>query len=91
MLGLDWWIWGALCLGVGALNTVFYPRDAVWKAGPVAALVIRWVHPLVWLLPAVSFFVRSAPGNEGVANWIAAIAGFFYLGFALTLARARRS
>ena len=91
MLGLDWWVWGVLCLGVGAVNTVFYPRTAVRKAGPVAAVVIRWVHPLLWLLLAVSFFIRGAPGGEGVANGIAAAAGFSYLGFVLTLARARRS
>ncbi len=91
MLGLEWWIWGVFCLGVGALNTAFYPRDAVRKGGPVAAVVIRWMHPLLWLLLAVSFFVRSTPGGEGVANGIAAAAGVLYLAFVLTLARARRS
>lgn len=92
MLGIDWWIWGVLCLGVGALNTVFYPRHAVRKAGPVAAVIIRWVHPVVWLLLAVSFFVRGTPGREGVANGIAAVAGVLYLSFllTLTLTRARR-
>jgi len=89
LLGLPWTFWGVACLAVGVINTIFYPRAIVASALPLQAFIIRWAHPFLWVLLAISCFLRSSPRFTGIANILAASAGIIYLAFIVAMISAR--
>src|SRR5207245_8390913 len=56
--------------------------DLAFKPGldGMTAIALRWLHPLVWLVLAVSFLVRGA-GTQGAANVLALLGGITYACF----------
>jgi hypothetical protein len=98
LFGVPWVAWGGLCLLVATVYTAIWPRPATAGAGRVdpprrrRALrwrrrVLRWGHALVWLLLALSCFLRAAPraGGAGAANLLAGLALAGYAVFLGTL------
>jgi hypothetical protein len=93
-LGIPWLVGAFVCLAVAALYVVIWPRPQVAAARSAwSRLVLRWFHPLVWLLLAGSFFTRatSSAGGAGLAAILAVGALVCYGVFMITLIRARRS
>ncbi len=84
LLGIPDVLWSVAC---GLIATVF---AVIWpirpRAGGNRVLNNRWLHPLVWTLLAVSFFLRSLGDPAGgTANVLAFLAGIVYVGFVATL------
>jgi hypothetical protein len=95
VLGLPWTLWGLLALLVAGVYAVVWPRTgASARLGPVwRLLVLRWFHALVWVLLALSCFIRTdlIPGGSGAANVAALIGLVTYAAFLGTLTIDRRS
>jgi hypothetical protein len=92
-LGIPWFVWGFLCLVVAVIFTVIWPHGKCSdNAGALASIILRWFHALVWVLLAVSFFVRSGQvlGGSGTANVLALLALAVYLIFLGTLLTSSR-
>ena len=81
-LNIPWPIWGLGALVIAGVFAVFVPRaDKVNALQGVGFVIVRWFHSLVWLLLALSFFLRAVE-NETIsrlANPLAALAGLTYL------------
>jgi len=79
-------IWVLLGVGsvvVAGVYTFIWPRP---KPGVMRStssrMVLRWGHAVVWLLLAVSFFMRAVGAEvDGLANLIAFAAGLLYIAF----------
>jgi hypothetical protein len=87
-LGIPMVIWGGLALIVAVIFTVVWPSNKVPASlGGARYLILRWFHALVWILLALSFFVRESPlfGGTGTANILALAALILYLNFMATL------
>ena len=56
----------------------------------MTAIALRWLHPLVWLVLAVSFLVRGA-GTQGAANVLALLGGIPGIALAALAAMALRN
>jgi hypothetical protein len=87
-LGVPMFVWGGLCLVVAIVFTIIWPSNKV--ANDTTALryiVLRWFHALVWVLLALSCFVRGAGifGGDGPANLVALAALPVYLIFMAAL------
>jgi hypothetical protein len=92
-LGVSWFVWGLLCLAVAVIFTVIRPRGKrPGKESALPSLILRWFHVLVWVLLAVSFFLREGKvlGGSGIANVLALLALLVYLIFMGTLLRSSR-
>ncbi len=90
LFGMPWPVLGGLCLAVAAVYTVVWPRpqDPTARARPAwRHLVLRWCHALVWLLLALSCFVRLARslGGPATANILALLALVGYVIFLATV------
>jgi hypothetical protein len=71
------YVWGLLSLGVAIAYSVFWPEARAARLAPgFARFVVRWFHALVWVLLAISFFVRGrgSPGAKVMAD-VLALAG----------------
>lgn len=87
-LGFSWYLWGSLCLIIAAIYTVLWPRAkqgverSLWRH-----IVLRWFHALVWLLLALSCFLRptALPGSRTISNVLAVLALLAYFTFMGTL------
>ncbi len=89
LFGMPWPVLGGLCLVVAAIYTVVWPRprDPTARARPAwRHLVLRWCHALVWLLLALSCFVRPARslGGSATANVLELLALVAYVIFLAT-------
>lgn len=84
-LGISFFVWGGVCLVVAAIWAIFSPSRAVSSAG--AYFILRWFHSLVWLLLALSCFVRGFSPGAGLANLLALAALGMYVVFIATLTR----
>jgi hypothetical protein len=92
-LGVPWFVWGFLCRAVAIIFTVIWPRGKhPGKARALQYLILRWFHALVWVLLAVSFFLRDGKvlGGSATANVLALLALLVYLIFMGTLLRSSR-
>jgi hypothetical protein len=76
---LAWPVLGLGCLIVACVFAAFWPQAQGAGASGLPYLVLRWGHMLVWLLLAISFFVRA--GNSRSANMLALAALLVYLAF----------
>lgn len=87
-LGLPLFVWGGLCLVVALVFTLFWPSGKVGAdTTALRYFVLRWFHALVWLLLALSCFIRGAEilGGAGTANLVALAALPVYLAFLAAL------
>jgi FtsH-binding integral membrane protein len=76
--------WVVVCLALAALYLRAWPRRrAVGLTKGFRYLVLRWFHPLVWLLLAISVAVRAQSGRTPyvVASAIAILALLVYVVF----------
>ena len=92
-LGIPWLIGGVACLVVAVIYALVWPRAQYATAtSNWNRLVLRWFHGLVWLLLAISFFVRGTmPSNSQTIAGVLAFAALISYGtFMFTLIRARR-
>lgn len=81
-LGLPWFVWAALALLVALIYTFVWPHKVVSESAGFRFLVIRWGHPLTWLLLAINFILRGiSPSLNGSANLVAAAGGIVYILF----------
>ena len=78
--GVPWALWGLAALALAAVWTVVWPADRAVGAVGLRFLLLRWGHAAVWLLLALSFFVRGM-GAAGPANLLALAALAVYLAF----------
>jgi len=90
-LNISWWIWGALALAVAGVFVVFVPKaEKVNALQGLTFVIVRWFHSLVWLLLALSFFMRATE-NETLTAWanpVALAGGLVYLLYMVTMLRA---
>ena len=89
-LGLPWTVYGVLALAVAAIYLVvgLRPRTARGASRPAwRGFVLRWFHALIWVLLALSCFIRAAllPGGTIAANVSALLALLLYVIFLGTL------
>jgi hypothetical protein len=92
-LGVSWLVWGLLCFAVAVIFIVIWPRGKrPGKASALQSLILRWFHALVWVLLAVSFFLRGGMilGGPSTANVLALLALVVYLIFIGTVLRSSR-
>ena len=96
-LWLPWTLWGCLGLIGAGVYVMLWPRP---RAGSLTQprptwrhFILRWFHALVWVLLALSCFIRGTllPGGSGVANVLTLLGLAVYLVFFMTLAVDRRS
>ncbi|MEZ4670100.1 MAG: hypothetical protein R3E39_19520 [Anaerolineae bacterium] len=81
-LNIPFAVWGMGALVIAGIFVMFVPRaDVVNKLHGTRFVIVRWFHSLVWLLLALSFFVRGMENESisGLANPLAALAGITYL------------
>ncbi len=87
LFGIAWPVLGGICLVIAAIYVVVWPRPrdaAAARARPAwRHLILRWFHALVWLLLALSCFIRpSRPlGGAATANVLASLALVTYVIF----------
>jgi hypothetical protein len=81
--GLPLPVWGGLCLALAVLFIFLWPANK--QVSGVPYLILRWAHALVWMVLAVSCFVRAwIPRSAGTANVLAFLALPVYLIFVFT-------
>ena len=97
LLGVPLVVWGCLCSLVAAVYLIYSPRpggagrratDTAWRR-----LVLRWFHPLVWLLLGLSFFMWGGyvAGGAALAIVLAVASLITYAVFIGTFIRERKS
>jgi hypothetical protein len=87
-LNIPFPVWGIGALVIAGVFAVFVPRsDKVNVLQGVRFVIVRWFHSLVWLLLALSFFLRAIQNEtiNGLANPLAALAGLTYLVYMMTM------
>jgi hypothetical protein len=90
-LGLPLPIWGEICLTVAIIYLFIWPKPRKGDAPrpPWLQLILRWAHPLVWVMLAGVCFVLPG-GNQGLAQVLALLALLTYAVFMSTLLYERR-
>jgi hypothetical protein len=89
LLGLSWEVWGVVCLAVAIIYSVIRPRSG--RAGSRwRHLVLRGCHALVWVLLALSCFLRASTLPQ-VGSVAAGVALVGYVVFIATLVSVRRT
>jgi hypothetical protein len=93
LLGVSWAVWGGACLLIAAVYTLVWPRPNQVACPPWRRAVLRWAHALVWLVLAVSCFLRGADPSAvtDAANALALLAAVLYLVFIASLALDRKA
>ncbi|HKJ32580.1 MAG TPA: hypothetical protein VKA34_12170 [Balneolales bacterium] len=85
-LDIPWTFWGALCVIIGMVYTLLWPRAVKGvQRSRLQHLVIRWFHSIVWYLLAAACFIRTNPENNTLSNKLALLGLLFYLIFIGTL------
>ncbi|MBX3066190.1 MAG: hypothetical protein KF726_24640 [Anaerolineae bacterium] len=89
-LGQSWAFWGLIALIIAAIFAVFVPaRQRIAGVTGIQFIIVRWFHSLVWLLLAISFFLRSVQSEfaASIADPLAGAAGIVYLIYIVTMMR----
>lgn len=92
-LNISWWIWGILALSVALIFAFFIPQaNKVNALRGMTFIVVRWFHSLVWVLLALSFFLRATQNESAVtlATPINMTAGIVYLIYLMAFTRATK-
>lgn len=88
LLGISYFWWGVICLGVAAAFVFVWPSARVNSATPwLAYWLLRWGHAAVWGFLALACFVRVLGAGSGASQTAALLALVTYLGFLVTLVR----
>ena len=84
LLGLPWVVWAALAFVVAAVFAFVAPGSAGTTG--VQYVVLRWFHPLVWVLLGSSALIRAfaTAGARSAADPVAQLALALYLIFLIT-------
>ena len=85
-LNIPYFVWTVVALNVAGLVVSFWPHKVATETAGFRYFVIRWGHPLAWLLLAVSFSrsVRGiGPELNGGASFLGLSGSFIYLLFIL--------
>ena len=84
LLGLPWVVWAALAFVVAAVFAFVAPGSAGTTG--VHYVVLRWFHPLVWVLLGSSALIRgfATGGARSAADPVAQLALVLYLIFLIT-------
>jgi hypothetical protein len=95
-IGVDflWNALGVLALIVAAVFAVFVPSAKKVNAlQGLTFIIVRWFHSLVWVLLAISFFMRAADNTivNALADPIGLAGGIVYLIYLITFVRATKS
>jgi hypothetical protein len=87
LLGLPWVVWAGLAFAVAAVFVVVAPRAA--GTSGLHHLVLRWFHPLTWVLLGTSALVRGFSGGAAppAADLVAQVALVVYLAYLVTFIR----
>jgi hypothetical protein len=81
-LNLPWFLWATLALIAAVVWVFVWPRKAVTTTTGFRYFVIRWGHPLTWILLAVSFLLRGmGPELNGGSSFLALAGGLMYMVF----------
>jgi hypothetical protein len=82
-----WLIFGLMALCIAGLYAVFVPKkDRVMAAVGWRFFVVRWVHSLIWIVLALSFFLRATP-LAAYADPVALLGGILYVVFIVVFVR----
>jgi hypothetical protein len=83
-LNIPWWIWGSLALVIASIYAFYVPKaESVYATRGFQFVVVRWFHSLVWIILALSFFMRAVE-QKVVSDWanpVAMIGGILYVIF----------
>lgn len=89
-MGISFYLWGGIALAVAVLNYFFWPKPLAGRERePWAHFILRWFHPLVWLLLAAAGLLFGL-GKNGPGNLLALMALGLYAVFMVTLIWDRR-
>jgi hypothetical protein len=89
LLDLPWALWAGFALTVAVLFAFVAPGSSGTTG--LRFVVLRWFHPLTWLLLALSALIRGfLVGASGPADLVAQLALVTYVVFLLTFVGARR-
>ena len=82
-----WLALSGAALLVAAVFALIWPSNEVEAASGLRPLILRWFHPMAWVLLAASFALRAtaSSGVNVVANGLAATAFVCYLVFVSAL------
>ena len=83
-----WPILGIGALIIAAVFAVFVPRkNEVNALHGLRFVIVRWFHTGVWVVLAISFFMRTVANNalQHLANPVAALGGIMYVVYMITL------
>ena len=88
-LNIPWWVYGLGAMLIALVWVFVWPAErATGELSSLRYFFLRWGHALVWLLLAVSFFLRGfLPDASAAANLIALAALGVYIGFLAALIR----
>ena len=97
LLGIPLTAWGCFCLLVAVTYLIYSPRPgsaarqrsySTWRR-----LVLRWFHPVVWLLLALSCFIwgEYIAWGGALADALAIVSLMVYVIFIITFMSGRRS
>ena len=87
-LGVHLFVWSALCIIIALIFGMFMYQGVIrGNTGGIQYFILRWAHPLLWLILGVSFFIRGINVNNGagLANILALLSLGLYLVFIVTL------
>jgi hypothetical protein len=74
-LGLSYYLWGIIGVLLAVVFAFIAPREQ-GKMSQTKYIIVRWFHSLVWLLLALSFFLRGTENPTAIrAADIVAISG----------------
>jgi hypothetical protein len=90
LLGVPWVVWAGLAFVVAAVFVFVAPGSAGTTG--LQHMVLRWFHPLSWVLLGASALVRGfvTGGARSVADPVAQLALVVYLAFLVTFVVTRR-
>ncbi len=81
-------VWVILCLAVAVFYVIIWPQnDNPGDEMSLRYIILRWFHPLAWVLLALSLLVRSTKitQSQKIANFIAFLALPTYAAFFIAL------
>jgi hypothetical protein len=78
-LGLSYYLWGIIGVTLAVVFAFIAPREQ-GKMSQTKFIIVRWFHSLVWVLLALSFFLRGTenPTAIGIADIVAISGGLVY-------------
>ena len=89
ILGIPFSTWGYVCLVFSIIYLFVYPKPSKKYSVRLPRFVLRWFHPMVWILLAVSSFIRRVDFLEQyqVPLFLAVIGLVIYIVFIIYFIR----